>query len=256
MAAGDKRTATKLATASNKTAQMKKGAVRRQAADAQAATKKLGQESSSSRIALLDATEQLLREQGFASITSRTIAEKAGVKFQLIFYYFNSMDDLYVEVFRRGAEADLERLNAATRARHPIRAMWKLSTDPKSARFATEYITIANHIDAVRAEISRYAKKRRKLQAEIISHQLAERGITPKIPPLVTAFLMENMARGLLLESALNVTLGHQEAKVFADVCLRLLEEGGDISTAAEGLVSHGAPAAKAARKPTKRATR
>lgn len=239
MATDKKRAATKLAAASNKTAQMKKAAKTRQlsAVRQEAATKKLGQESSATRTALVDATEQLLREQGFAAITSRIIAAKAGLKPQLIHYYFNSMDDLYVEVFRRGAEQDLERLQAAMTADQPLRAMWKLSTDPKSARFATEFITIANHSDAVRAEISLYAKKRRELQTEIIAQQLAAHGVKPRVPPVVTAMLMENAARGLLLESALDLSLGHAEMEVFADACLRLLEEGKDASAATQGLV-------------------
>src|SRR4051794_19459132 len=128
MAASKIRTATKLATASNKVAQMKKAAATRKASAvrAEAGSKKLGLESSATRTALVDATEQLLREQGFAAITSRIIAAKAGLKPQLIHYYFNSMDDLYVEVFRRGAEADFERLKLAMTAEHPIRAMWEL----------------------------------------------------------------------------------------------------------------------------------
>lgn len=251
MAASNKRTATKLATAGNKVAQMKKAAAKRNA-DAHAATKKLGLESSASRTALLDAAEQLLREQGFAAITSRIIAAKAGLKPQLIHYYFNSMDDLYVEVFRRGAEANLKLLNDAMAAEHPIREMWRLSTDPKSARFVTEFVTIANHIDAVRAEISRYARVRREIQAEIIARQLAAKRVEPAVPPVVTAFLLENIAKGFLLESALGLTLGHAETKVFADACLKLLEEGGDIRGLAERLASQDVampPAGKTAKR-------
>jgi AcrR family transcriptional regulator len=228
MAASKTRAMTRLATATNKMAQMKKSAKTRQASamSNETATKKLGLESSATRMALVDATEQLLREQGFAAITSRMIAAKAALKPQLIHYYFDSMDDLYLAVFRRGAEQDLERLRAAKTEKHPLRALWKLSTDPKSARFATEFITIANHSDAVRAEISLYAKKRRELQTEIIAEQLAAHGVEPRLPPVATAMLVENVARGLLLESALDISLGHEEMTTFVEACLGLLGQG------------------------------
>lgn len=235
MAASGKRATTKLAAASNKRAQMKKAAKTRQASAGRqdSASKKLGLESSATRTSLLDATERLLREQGFAAITSRSIAAAAGLKPQLIHYYFNSMDDLYVEVFRRGAEQDLERLKAAQADAHPLRAMWRLSTDPKSARFTTEFITIANHIDAVRSEIGLYAKKRRELQTEIIAQQLAAHDIKPRVPPVVTAMLLENAARGLLLESTLELSFGHKETEAFVDACLRLLGDDRPASEAA-----------------------
>ncbi len=197
-------------------------------------TKKLGLASSATRSALVDVTETLIREQGFAAITSRILAAKAGIKPQLIHYYFNSVDDLYVEVFRRGAEADLARLTAALEADQPLRAMWKLSSDPKATRFVTEFMAIANHNETVRAEITRYAETRREVQAEVVSRHLAARGVTPRIPPMVIAVLMENVARGLVLESALSISLGHDEVEIFLEGVLQRFEESGDAIEAVE----------------------
>jgi AcrR family transcriptional regulator len=198
--------------------------MQRSATKTQAPTKKLGLESGAPRAAIVRATEQLIREQGFATITSRIIAAKAGVKPPLIHYYFSSMDDLYVEVFRLGAEADFLLMSAILETDHPLREMWRLSCDPNATRFVTEFMAIANHNVPVRAEISRYAKKRRELQAEAVSRHLALRGVTPPISPIVIAVLVENVARGLVLESALDISLGHDEVEAFLDACLRDLE--------------------------------
>ena len=54
---------------------------------------------------LLDAAEQLMLEDGYAAVTSRRVAERAGLKPQLVHYYFRTMDELFIEVFRRRAEA-------------------------------------------------------------------------------------------------------------------------------------------------------
>lgn len=189
---------------------------------------------------MIDATEQLIRDQGFAAVTSRIVAAAVGVRPPLLHYYFNSMDDLFVEVFRRGAEADLERLAHAVASKDPLRSMWKLSHDPKATRFVTEFMAMANHNEPVRAEITRYAEKRRKLQAEGLSRHLAARGLKPRIPPLVLAVLMENVARGQMLESALGISLGHEETEAFVQACLKLFDERGEVGS--EGSAPEAAP--------------
>ncbi len=48
--------------------------------------------------ALLDAAEHLLVEVGYAAITTRRLAERAGVNHGLVHYYFGSMEDLLLRV--------------------------------------------------------------------------------------------------------------------------------------------------------------
>jgi hypothetical protein len=135
------------------------------------------------------------------------------------------MDELYVEVFRLGTEADFLLMSAVLETDQPLREMWRLSCEPEATRFVTEFMAISNHNAAVPAEISRYAEKRRELQAEAISRHLAVRGVEPRILSLVIAVLMETVARGLILESALDISLGHNEVESFLDDCLRRFEE-------------------------------
>ena len=81
--------------------------------------RRIGAEDSATRAQLLDAAEQLLLEEGYAAVTSRRVAAKAGLKPQLVHYYFRTMDDLFVEVFRRRAEANLARFER-TPPRRPL----------------------------------------------------------------------------------------------------------------------------------------
>jgi AcrR family transcriptional regulator len=222
--------------ASKKTASSRPAA-RKVAGKKAAPEKKLGQENSATRTALVDATEQLIREQGFAAITSRIVAAKAGLKPQLIHYYFKGMDDLYVEVFRRGAEADLARLAAAVDSDQPLRTLWRVGHDPKSTRFVTEFMALANHNPAILAEITRYAGKLRELQTEALSRHLAARGLEPKVPPVVMSVLMSTVSRGMVLESALNISLGHAETEAFVEACLLRFEETGDVSPELQALL-------------------
>ena len=66
--------------------------------------RRIGAVDSKTRAQLLDAAELLLLEEGYAAVTSRRVAAKAGLKPQLVHYYFRTMDDLFVEVFRRRAD--------------------------------------------------------------------------------------------------------------------------------------------------------
>ena len=62
---------------------------------------------------LLDAAERVMIAEGYAAVTSRRVAAEAGLKPQLVHYYFATMDDLFLAVFRRRAEVGLERQAAA-----------------------------------------------------------------------------------------------------------------------------------------------
>ena len=67
--------------------------------------RRIGAPDAKNRGVLIDAAEKLLLEEGYAAVTSRRVAEKAGLKPQLVHYYFRTMEELFLAVFRRMAEA-------------------------------------------------------------------------------------------------------------------------------------------------------
>ena len=75
--------------------------------------------------ALLDAAEQLLVEIGYAAITTRKLAERAGVNHGLVHYYFGSMEDLLLRVVERFTEALIERQKAMYAAETPFIEKWR-----------------------------------------------------------------------------------------------------------------------------------
>ena len=60
------------------------------------APRRIGALTSKTRSSLLNAAESLMRESGYAAVTSRRLAAKAGLKPQLVHYYFRTMDDLFL----------------------------------------------------------------------------------------------------------------------------------------------------------------
>ncbi len=80
---------------------------------------------SKTRAELVDAAEQPLVEEGYAAVTSRRVGAKAGLKPQLVHYYFRTMDDLFVEMFRhpsRGLQRGPRCVPSPSTIRMPARA--------------------------------------------------------------------------------------------------------------------------------------
>lgn len=84
-----------------------------------ASPRRIGSPDAKNRAILLDAAEQLMLEEGYAAVTSRRVASKAGLKPQLVHYYFRTMDDLFLDVFRRRGEEGLQRQAEALASAQP-----------------------------------------------------------------------------------------------------------------------------------------
>jgi AcrR family transcriptional regulator len=122
---------------------------------------KVGREAT--RGALIDATAQIILDEGHVAATSRRVAATAGVNPALVQYYFPSMDDLFVAVLRDKAEAILERQREAMAESEPLHALWLLNSAHDTQLF-TEFLAMANHRKAIRSEIVSYAMRFRDIE--------------------------------------------------------------------------------------------
>jgi AcrR family transcriptional regulator len=189
--------------------------------------RRIGSEDSKTRARLLDAAEQLLLEEGYAAVTSRRVAARAELKPQLVHYYFRTMDDLFLEVFRRRAEANVARIERDVSADASLRTLWELSADPRGAAFMVEFVALANHRKEIRAEIARYAERYRASQVEALRAALARTGVTEdEVPPEAALLLMTGLSQVMALEGALGVTSGHQATLDFVERAVTRLDAG------------------------------
>src|SRR6478736_6373374 len=78
-----------------------------------ATPRKAKAEDGGTRRRLLEATAQIMHDEGYAGATSRRVAAKAGVRQPLVHYYFPTMDDLFLAVLREGADEALDQMRAA-----------------------------------------------------------------------------------------------------------------------------------------------
>ena len=190
------------------------------------ATRRLGTETSESRTALLDATEQLMLDSGYAAVSSRRVAALAGVRPALVHYYFRTMDDLFLATFRRRAEQALVHQQRALQSPQPLWALWEVSRDPRGTVLTMEFSALANHRPAIRAEITAAAERIRAQQVAALTDVLAARGVTADdCPPVVAAVLIAGISVLLALEQgSLTMSTGHAETIAYVEDLLRRLE--------------------------------
>lgn len=188
-------------------------------------SRRLGAPDAKNRVVLLDAAEALMRDEGYAAVTSRRVADKAGLKPQLVHYYFRTMDDLFLELFRRRAELMQHYHELALMQPQPLWALWELNTDPAGTGMTMEFIALANHRKVLRAEIARFAELFRHEQVRCFTAAM-ERYDVPfeEFTPTVLMVLMTGATQVLVQEELLGMTVGHQETAEFAERWLTYLE--------------------------------
>lgn len=176
---------------------------------------------SAARKALIQATAQVMLEDGYAAATSRRVAARAGVKPALVHYYFPSMDDLFLAVLREGAEANLAHQREALTDDKPLHALWTLN-NAHGARLLMEFMALANHRKEIRSEIVGYAMRFGELEESAVALAMRAHGVdTADFPPVVMSMIVTSLARILVLERSLGITRGHTEATEFIE---RLLD--------------------------------
>ena len=188
-------------------------------------SRRIGSADSKTRARLLDAAERLMRDEGYAAVTSRRVAAEAGLKPQLVHYYFRTMDDLFVELFRRGADQNLVAFEEAVAADGSLTNLWRLNTDRRGAVITLEFVALANHRKAIRAEIAGYAERFRAAQVQAVGDALAAAGVDEdQMPPIAALLLMTGLTQMLALEDALGVSAGHDTTVEFIERALASLE--------------------------------
>ncbi|MCX4090815.1 TetR/AcrR family transcriptional regulator [Nocardia sp. alder85J] len=174
---------------------------------------------------LIEATADIMLEEGYAAATSRRVAAKAGVNPALVYYYFPTMDELFLAVFRRGAEANLERQRKALAAGDPMRALWEVATEPRGAAMLMEFMALANHRKEIRAEFATYAERYRESQVAALTVIMRGHGIDlDALPPTLMSVMISSLGATLVNESSLGITLGHRELVEFAEDFVRAFE--------------------------------
>jgi AcrR family transcriptional regulator len=159
---------------------------------------------------ILDAAERIMLRQGYAAVTSRRVEAEAGVK---LHYHFGTIDDLLIAVVRRIGEANVARLADALASPAPLRAWWRLASDPGGNAMLVELTAAANHRPGLKAEVSSFARAVRRMQIEALESILAEYGIDRDVfPPALVAAGIQGLAFSTSHDLAAGFDTAHEEA--------------------------------------------
>lgn len=175
--------------------------------------RRMGKESAENRTLLIETAERLLSEEGYAAITARNVAKAAGLKMPLVYYYFETMDELILEVIRKSSARRSKLFIQAMNAKDPLKSLWELHRDHTKGISTTELIALANHREAIRTEAVAAARHFRTLQIEAVEQQLKSRGIdTDTYPAAGIVTIVTALTRAKAQDTVLDVIEGYAEA--------------------------------------------
>jgi AcrR family transcriptional regulator len=171
-------------------------------------------------VALIDAAEGLLYEVGYAGVTTRAVAEAAGVNHGLVHYYFGSMEELLTQTLERF----VEQLGLALEALYAdpnlsFAEKWRLGSqfwvDEPTSRFPKillELLAMGWNMPALRARLTEVHAHFRAIFEHHFGQALREYDLDESRFPLkVIVAAVTSFQLGLIVEGLSGVEEGHQE---------------------------------------------
>jgi AcrR family transcriptional regulator len=176
--------------------------------------------------ALLDAAERLLVDSGHAAVTTRRLAQEAGVNHGLVHYYFGSIENVLAQVLERFTSRLIERQRALYASDAPFldkwrRAMTYLEADARYQKIWLELQALAWNRPELRARIAGVTEEWRAVLADALAEARTEHGIELPLPALVA--LVATFNQGMMLERMIGIGAGHAELLAWIEEAL-----GGD----------------------------
>jgi AcrR family transcriptional regulator len=179
---------------------------------------RIGKEQSATRNLILNTVEELMLAEGYGAVTARRVAVEAGVKHPLVHYYFPTTDDLFLALYRRTVEQVIKVLDEALASEQPLHSLWRFSADTSRKSLAIEFMALANHRKVIGKEIAYHHDRIRHKHAAAFAKFADHKALDPKVcTPLGLAVLMVGIARMLMLEQSVGISLGHADARKFVE---------------------------------------
>jgi AcrR family transcriptional regulator len=173
-------------------------------------------EAPSTPEAILDAVEAIMKEEGYAAVSSRRVAEKAGLKSRLAGYHFGTMDELFLAVLHRMEDRHFAQCAKIIDADNQLEYMWNMILDSTDMVLMLEFTALAVHRKAIRKQIARVIERARAFEAVVLARALEHLKIgEDKMPPMVLAVLLSGAVRVFMTERAVGVSKGHEETLKF-----------------------------------------
>ena len=174
--------------------------------------------------ALLDAAERVLVDAGYAGITTRRLAEEAGVNHGLVHYYFGSVENLLVRVLERFTERQIARQREMYAAELPFLEKWRtamrylMNEDRAYEKVWLELQALAWNNPELQSRLADVNAEWRSVLCDAFEEPHRELGIALPLDALVSLVMTFNL--GVIVERLGGVETGHRELLDWIDAWL------------------------------------
>ncbi len=166
--------------------------------------------------ALLDAAERLLVDLGYAGITTRRLAEAAGVNHGLVHYYFGSIEQVLVRTLERFTDRLIARQRAMYAAPDvPFIEKWRtairylVAEDVAYEKVWWELQALSWNSPDLRERVAHVNDEWRAVLTEAFADPRDRYGIDMPLDALVSLVMTVN--EGIILERLSGIETGHRE---------------------------------------------
>ena len=135
------------------------------------------------RTVILDAARRRLLADGHRGLSTRKVADTAGVPLSQLHYYFGSKERLLVEVVRHDSDVRLRRLEESLASADSVDAIVQalvtqlkdyVGEDPAAHALIYELFSVSRRNDEVREELAQLYRRVRSQVAEVLRAKEAE----------------------------------------------------------------------------------
>src|SRR4051795_423013 len=165
--------------------------------------------------ALFDAAERLLYDGGYAAITTRRLAEAAGVNHGLVHYYFGSNESLLVQMLERFTARLIARQEELYGSDLPFVEKWRtamrhlVGDDVAYEKVWLELQAMGWNDDELRERLARVNAEWRRVLTEAFAVPHRELAIAMPLDALVSLVVTFNI--GVMVERLGGIETGHDE---------------------------------------------
>ena len=172
------------------------------------------------RKALLDAAEELLISKGLAAITTRKVAEQAGVNQALVHYHFGTIEELLLAALERVSVQVKERSQEIYGTHgsfmdgwfEEMQAMITSDFERGWGKVWLENLTLAANRPKIRKQYVKASTMTRKLHERQVSDMLDEHGVDAELyPAQAIVTLLDAITSKLILDRLVGIRAGHNE---------------------------------------------
>jgi AcrR family transcriptional regulator len=171
--------------------------------------------------ALLDAAERLLVDVGYGGITTRRLAEEAGVNHGLVHYYFGSNENVLVRALERFTDRMVERQRTLYAADEPFVEKWRtamrylVGEDARYQKIWLELSALSWNNEDLRERLARVNGEWRAVLLDAFEEPHRELGIAMPLDALVSLVITFNI--GVIVERLGGIETGHRELLEWID---------------------------------------